>query len=789
MDAIKERFNRLAGAGWTPGTVALLLLGLLFAAFPQILLGTHSFFYRDYGVLAYPFIEYQRDCFWRGELPLWNPYSNCGAPFLAQWGTMTLYPGSLIYLLLPLPWSLSLFCFLHLALGGAGVFALARRWVGDGLPPMVAGTAYVFSGTMFACLLWPNYTVALGWLPWVVLLVEGSWGRGGRALVSAALAGAMQMLAGVPEVVMLTWILLGTLWLSELACPESAGRRPAMIGRLAVVVLLVAGVCAVQLLPFLELLGQSQRDAGFATGKWPMPSWGLANFLVPLFHTSATFQGPHLQPGQAFLSSYYPGAVIVLLAILAVFWVRARRVRILAGLTVAAVLLAWGEQGLLYPLARSVLPPLGLARYPVKFLLLAAFALPLLAAWAVRELTASPGHAALRRPQLLRAGALAILVIGLLAGWAALRPYQSPQWSAEDNADQAAAEARFVPLNAAGRALGVAALLGLLCWLPRARDPRQRGLAQAALLGCLCVDVVTHAPPQNPSLPSAIYSAGLWAQNNTVPAPGLAEGRVLISPGAEQRLLRSSTTNNTHDFLGKRLALWSNLNLLERVPKVNGSSTLQLREQAQVQNLIYKATNSPSWSLLRLLGVTLFSPAENPTAWVPLSNAVPIVSAGQRPVFLDEAGRLQGLASPSFNPQTEVFLQPGDTAHAAGLQHTDARILKAELAAGRVTAVVETPEPTVVVIAQSWARGWRATVNGQPAPVLRANHAFQAVPIPAGRHEVQVAYRDQTLPWGAALTLLTLLGCAALWFAQRHPQDVPKAEEPRAGQKLHALAA
>src|ERR1041384_4488497 len=86
-------------------------LGLLLAiAYLGPVIGTESFFYRDFGVLGYPTAAYHREMFSRGELPLWNPYSNCGVPFLAQWGTMVLYPFSLIYLLLPLPWSLSIFC-------------------------------------------------------------------------------------------------------------------------------------------------------------------------------------------------------------------------------------------------------------------------------------------------------------------------------------------------------------------------------------------------------------------------------------------------------------------------------------------------------------------------------------------------------------------------------------------------------------------------------------------------------------------------------------------------------
>jgi hypothetical protein len=86
---------------------------------------------RDYGFFAYPLAHFQRDCFWRGELPFWNPYNNCGVPFLAQWNTMPLYPPALIYLTLPLQWSLSFFCLLHLWFAGFGMFFLARRWTGN----------------------------------------------------------------------------------------------------------------------------------------------------------------------------------------------------------------------------------------------------------------------------------------------------------------------------------------------------------------------------------------------------------------------------------------------------------------------------------------------------------------------------------------------------------------------------------------------------------------------------------------------------------------------------------
>ena len=121
------------------GVLALLIL----AAFWDVLLNLSSFVYRDFGLFGYPLAHYLRESFWRGEVPLWNPLNNCGLPFLAQWNTLACYPGSLIYLVLPLPWSLNLFCLLHLFLAGVAMFFLAFRWLGNGLAASLAMAACI----------------------------------------------------------------------------------------------------------------------------------------------------------------------------------------------------------------------------------------------------------------------------------------------------------------------------------------------------------------------------------------------------------------------------------------------------------------------------------------------------------------------------------------------------------------------------------------------------------------------------------------------------------------------
>src|SRR5256885_14748586 len=129
----------------SPAKFAVLLGLFIFVLFPDVVLGTRTFIFRDFGIFSYPLAQYHRESFWRGEVPLWNPLNNCGIPFLAQWNTLVLYPGSLFYLLFPLSWSLSVYCLLHQFLAGLGMYWLAWRWTASGLAASLAGVALAFN--------------------------------------------------------------------------------------------------------------------------------------------------------------------------------------------------------------------------------------------------------------------------------------------------------------------------------------------------------------------------------------------------------------------------------------------------------------------------------------------------------------------------------------------------------------------------------------------------------------------------------------------------------------------
>ncbi len=79
----------------------------------------------------------------------------------------------------------------------------------------------------------------------------------------------------------------------------------------------------------------------------------------------------------------------------------------------------------------------------------------------------------------------------------------------------------------------------------------------------------------------------------------------------------------------------------------------------------------------------------------------------------------------------------------------------------RVVLKTRSASPALLVLLDTYAEGWRAEVDGRPAPVHPANLAFRAVEVPAGVHEVAFRYAPDSVRWGetlSALGLLVLLG-------------------------------
>jgi hypothetical protein len=74
----------------------------------------------------------------------------------------------------------------------------------------------------------------------------------------------------------------------------------------------------------------------------------------------------------------------------------------------------------------------------------------------------------------------------------------------------------------------------------------------------------------------------------------------------------------------------------------------------------------------------------------------------------------------------------------------------------RVEVLATAVAPGVLVLRDTYYPGWRVRVDGEPAPLLRADGLFRAVVVPEGTHSIVFEFRPRGLQQGAAISLLTV---------------------------------
>ena len=97
----------------------------------------------------------------------------------------------------------------------------------------------------------------------------------------------------------------------------------------------------------------------------------------------------------------------------------------------------------------------------------------------------------------------------------------------------------------------------------------------------------------------------------------------------------------------------------------------------------------------------------------------------------------------------------------------------------RITLEVEPGPAGYLVLTDVWFPGWTCTVDGEPAPVHRANFLFRGVALPAGARQVVFSFAPASYAWGKTISLwamAVLIGVSVLPLRKRFA--VPAATQP-----------
>ncbi|MBA3853459.1 MAG: hypothetical protein C0503_03530 [Gemmatimonas sp.] len=760
-------------------SIAVIIAAAMTLAYPALGGGFLVNPYSDQYIAGYPFREFAAASLRAGEgIPQWNPYLMGGMPYIAAMHGDIFYPTQLLRMVLPTDAAMTWGMVLHLFLAGIATFAFLKNLGVRSTAAVVGAVSYMMAGQV-ASLVSPGHDgklfvssllpVALLMLTWGIRDAK-PWAWGGLSLVVG-----LGVLTPHPQLLQYLLLAAGA-WGLMLAFGAPTGvtltRRDATLrlGLAFAAVGLGLVIGAVQYMPVLEYVDWSPRAGGrgydYATS-FSLPPEELLNLVLPEFTGKLDNywgrNGIHLH-------SEYMGATVLALAAAGMAGLAKQRSRLrwfLIGMTIVGTLWALGGSTPFYQLVYAIVPGTKFFRAPSTFFYVAAFAIACLAALGTERLMAG----GIKKSWLMGVGAVGggIALLGLVGVW-------------QDMATTLAPDARFdrVAANASAVTMGslrLLAVVGALVALAFARMT-ERLSVRAFGFGLIALVTVDLWSVQRGYFKFSEPASVLYASDPAIdylkalpePARVIANafgpGAAYHDPALDYDGMMAHGVRLVLGYHGNELGRYQQL-----VDKDGNYAQIMNPTLWGLLNVQYIYTNLDSLGLpgeQRVVGpvrnaagsmVSLFKlPGEHPYAWV-----APAIAK------LPDEQVLPAIHRRAFAYNAVALVPPDAEIPTVTLERVPEplalSVRTASYTAGKVSLALDAPAPegSALVVSENFYPGWRATVDGKEAPVVRAMYSLMAVPLPAGARNVELHFASDSYASGKRVTLVaTLLAIIAV---------------------------
>ncbi|MCC6705904.1 MAG: YfhO family protein [Thermomicrobiales bacterium] len=725
---------------------------------------------QDSATQFYPWYTYLGERLSDLSLPGWNPYQFAGAPFAGdpQSGWMY-FPAMVIFTVFSIALAAPLFVVFHLALAGAGTYVLSRLLgIGAG-GALVAAAAYELTSPVFARSVCCPAQIEVGaWMPMALVGAEIAfrnrhwawrmigWTIGGLAL-SQALGAWLGQGSYYYLLILAAYIAYRSLtrhtvpWRDRFICAVTTGLPIGLIG---------AGIAAAGILPRFLYVERSSVAGGEYDGA---SSW------------ASTIGG--VTPGMAWdhmldATLYYPGAAALALTMAGVVLARRRFAStFFACLGGAAMLLAMPWNTPLHWLMFTLLPKFEELHnhWPERVAIVSYLAIAMLAGMAVESL---------RRDNITRRRF--VIAFGIpIGGMLILAMANAP--------------IPFVTL------LAITATL-ILVWLKyQPNAPVTRPWLPYLMAAVIAIDLIASFTTVQAKAPyGGFHRVDVGSFFAPTGASEFLEERMKTEPGryigfdpAKRVFADGYEVLYRYQFADPETVsiLVNNRGVLYGIEDVQGYNPVQPRrfveylialngaeQEYHDANISAAGLESPLFDLLNvryiviparydadradlaeleatfpviyrdLDAIVLENPNAFPRAW--LTHEVRQESA-------EEALRL--LAAGEVDPAVTTLVEGEPPVLGSLPANAEDAIVFTERSPDRIEVTVTTAADGLLVLSEPYDRGWNAYVDGEEVEILRANHLFRAVPVPAGKSVVEFRYEPIETRIGLAISGLTLL--------------------------------
>jgi hypothetical protein len=778
------------------GLLALATVGF----FWQILLTPHAWMPAGGGDLApflYPNYRFAAEHLRQGVIPLWNPHLYSGAPFAADIQSGLFYPVNLlVFLLVPnltYEW-LEYLAIFHFWLAGTTMYLCLRLlistpppqppislspitnlpisqspnlpWTAQGRQPpdnpaisplaaFAGALAFQFSDLFIVHFGNLNMIAVAAWLPLIFLLFHLSLRHASLGLAAASgVVLAIATLAGHIQITLFILLTLGlyTLWhiIINHQLPIINYQLSINLASLLITLLVTIGLAALLLLPAYEMSQYTPRAE--------LPYQEAARYslhpaqLVGLFVPNIFGRDPALHWGPwERVETGYIGIMTLILAIAGVLLYPGRLKFFFVGLGIIALLLAMGGYSAAHGWLYAIVPGFNQLRAPARFILLLDFSLAVLAAFGLNQLLhplsdqAQVTFARLLRMLTWCLGGLIVMALPL-SYFAMLVTQDRDPAIFNRSAGAAAGVVAFASFT-------IAALVILHSMRSHWLRERWAGVAVILVIG---LDLFTLGHNVD--------------MGHADPVAGFDHPETLAFLQGDPNLFRIEVTTDVWHAWQPNTALLNNLydawglyNPLTLADTTLYWSAAPPRSSPRynflgIKYVIASKAGAPADGDM----APVFDADPQVNVYLNRQTLAPVQFVGQAKIAPDHTAAWQALFNEDFDPTRMVILEDGQPLNT---QPTSTlAILQRNLRT--VTIAVETDQPGYLVLAEAYYPGWQATVDGQPAPIHRANYAFKAVFVPGGQHTIQFVFNPLIWKVGLIVSGVTLLAML-VWIGRR----------------------
>jgi hypothetical protein len=653
--------------------------------------------------------------------------------------------------------------FAMLFLGALGILLYFRDRGWHVAGAMVAALAFAFGGSCASRIQHTGQIISIAWLPLALWLTARALDRGSWRVGAAAGLFAGLIAIGRDQVALLSLYLLVAFvlahWLTGAGVFARIRRGFGPMFAAGVVALAVA---VVPIVLSALLAADSNRpeivftEAGrgslhpgdlfmlaignlFGSSDWHRDAWGPGSYAWhEVFGQTGLFNAQNV--GQIYAGALPLVAVLGIGVVRGAAWTREGLFFLIAAVLVLLYALGWYTPA--FRVFYEVLPSVHLFRRPADATFVFGFLFAMLAGYCVHRWIEGQVPPASRRQHMVD-GLIAIAVVGSAVALAV---------AAKFLADSA--------LSIAGAMLWAAGAVMVLAMARRGGAARP--FAAALVLGAyMTADLAWHnSPNESTGLPTAFYDAlrpDTKDQTVTILKEKLA---ATAAPDRRDRV----------ELIGVAYH-WPNNSLIHDFDHLFGHNPLRLRDFASATGVgdtvagpdqrtfspLFPTYRSPLADLFGVRFIAFGIPVEeidkglkpgDLTLIARTKNAYIYENPRALPrVLLATAWRQANFAQmirdggwPNFDPRNTVLLErapasaatppPGSTGAARIVRYTNTEVV----------VEIDAPAGGFLVLSDVWHPWWRATVDGKPAEILKANVLFRAVQVEPGRHLVRFSF-------------------------------------------------